>query len=136
MATGVGLLGVKFLGLQPNVSSTTWDRRFLTSMVMLPCPSDLRGWTYEGWLSQRWRPWQEVVWLLHQGWWDINFQVDRLACSKTYAAGQWLQYGGYNGFVAPIQTYGIDDFGASDEELVDLQLADLTAGDCLCPSLR
>ena len=41
MITGAGCLGVKFLDPQPDVSSTTWDRRFLTSIVMLPSPSDL-----------------------------------------------------------------------------------------------
>ena len=40
-ATGVGLLGDKSLDLQLDVSSTSWDRRFLTSIVMLP--SDFRG---------------------------------------------------------------------------------------------
>ena len=34
--TGLGLLGVKFLDPQPDVSSIAWDRRFLTSIVMLP----------------------------------------------------------------------------------------------------
>ena len=43
MTTGLGLLGVEFLDLQPDVSSTAWDRRFLTSMVMLPSPSNLGG---------------------------------------------------------------------------------------------
>ena len=73
---------------------------------------------------------------LHWGWQDINFQIDRLTCSKTYAAGQWLWQGGYNGFITPIQTYWIDNLGAGDKELVDLQLADSPAGNCLCPSLR
>ena len=76
------------------------------------------------------------VQLLQWGWWNINFQVDRLTCSKTYAAGEWLWQGGYNGFIAPIQTYGVDDLGAYDKELADLQLADSPAGNCLCPSLR
>ena len=35
-ATGVGLLGDECLDLQLDVSSTAWDRRFLTSIVMLP----------------------------------------------------------------------------------------------------
>ena len=77
-----------------------------------------------------------LVQLLHQGWQDINFQVDRLACGKMYAAGQWLWQGGYNGFITPIQTYGVDDLGASNEELADLQLADSPAGSHLCPSLK
>ena len=52
-----------------------------------------------------------------RNWWDINFQVDRLACSKTYATGQWLQQGGHNGFVTPIQTYGVDDMGPAMRSL-------------------
>ena len=76
------------------------------------------------------------VQLLHQGWQDINFKVDRLASGKAYPTGQQLWQVGYNRFITPIQTYRIDDLGASDEELVDLQLADLLTGDCLCPSLR
>ena len=43
MTTRVGLLGVKFSDPQPDISRTTQDRRFLTSMVMLPSPSDLRS---------------------------------------------------------------------------------------------
>ena len=43
--------------------------------------------------------------------------------------------GGYNGFITPIQTYGVDDLGASDKELVDFQLADLPTGSHLHPSL-
>ena len=35
-ATGVGLLGDKYLDPQLDVSSTASDRRFLTSIVMLP----------------------------------------------------------------------------------------------------
>ena len=35
-ATGVDLLGDECLDLQLDVSSTAWDRRFLTSIVMLP----------------------------------------------------------------------------------------------------
>ena len=58
MTTGFGLLGVKFLDPWPDVSSITQDRRFLTSMVMLPSPSNFVGWTYRGWLSQWWRPHQ------------------------------------------------------------------------------
>ena len=77
-----------------------------------------------------------LIQFLHQGWWDIDIQVDRLTCSKTYAAGQWLWQVGYKGFIIPIQTYGIDDLGAGNKELADLQLADLPAGHCLCPSLR
>ena len=33
---GVCLPGVEFLDLQLDVSSIAWDRRFLTSVVMLP----------------------------------------------------------------------------------------------------
>ena len=43
MTTGLGLLRVKFLDLQPDISNTAQDRRFLTSMVMLPSPSDFGG---------------------------------------------------------------------------------------------
>ena len=43
MTTGLGLLRVEFLDLQPDISNTTQDRRLLTSMVMLPSPSDLGG---------------------------------------------------------------------------------------------
>ena len=43
----------------------------------------------------------------------------------TYATGQQLQQEGYNGLVVPVQTYGVDNLGAGDEELADLQLADL-----------
>ena len=86
MTTGVGLLRVEFLDLQPDISSNAWDRRFLTSMVVLPSPSNLGGglmWaSYHdgGDLTERQ---YLLVWLLHWGWWDINFQVDRLACGKT-----------------------------------------------------
>ena len=66
----------------------------------------------------------------------INPQVDRLACSKAYTAGQWFWQGGYNGLIMPIQTYRVDNLGASDRELADLKLADLPTGGCLCPSLR
>ena len=93
-------------------------------MVMLPSPSNLGGGlTRAGYHD------------FHSGssTRDINFQVDRLTCSETYTTGQWLHQGGYNGFVAPVQTYGVDDLGAGNEELADLQLADLPAGDCLHP---
>ena len=50
MTTGVGLLGVKFLNLQLDISSTAWDRTFLTSIVMPPSPSDLGGWINKEWL--------------------------------------------------------------------------------------
>ena len=33
---GLGLLGAKFSDLQPDISSIAWDRRFLTSIVILP----------------------------------------------------------------------------------------------------
>ena len=93
MTTGFGLLRVKFLDPQPDISSTTQDKRFLTSIVMLPSPSDLggglmgAGYHNGGDLTNGW---YLLVWLLCWGWWDVNFQVDGLACSKTYAIGQWL----------------------------------------------
>ena len=40
-ATGVGLFGDESLDPQLDISSTAWDRRFLTSIVMLP--SDFGG---------------------------------------------------------------------------------------------
>ena len=41
------------------------------------------------------------------------------------------------GFIIPTQTYGVDDLGASNEELADLQLADLhLQGIASAPSLR
>ena len=43
MTTGVGLLGVKFSDPQPDILSNTQDRRLLTSMVMLPSPSNFGG---------------------------------------------------------------------------------------------
>ena len=43
MTTGYGLFGVKFLDLQPDVSSIIQDKIFLTSMVMLPSPSNFGG---------------------------------------------------------------------------------------------
>ena len=59
-ATGVGLLGDKCFDPQLDVSSTAWDRRFLTSIVMLP--SNLGGGgIYGDWLPWWWRPCQEVV---------------------------------------------------------------------------
>ena len=91
MTTGVGLLGVKFLDPQPDISSKAWDRRFLTIMVMLPSPSNFRGWTYVGWLSQWWRPHQEAVPFSLAplpGRVGYQFQVDRLTCNKTYPIGQ------------------------------------------------
>ena len=51
MTTGLGLLRVKFSDLQPEISSIAQDGRFLTSVVMLPSPSDFGGWTYGDWLS-------------------------------------------------------------------------------------
>ena len=93
MTTGFGLLGVEFSDLQPDVSSTTRDRRFLTSMVMLPSLSDLGGGLmgagYHGGGDLANRQYLSV-WLLCQGWQDVNFQVDGLACGKAYAVGQWL----------------------------------------------
>ena len=50
-----------------------------------------------------------LVWVLHQEWQNINFQVNRLACSKTCTAGQWLWQGGYNGLIRSIQTYGVNN---------------------------
>ena len=94
MTTGLGLLRVEFLDPQPDVSGIAQDRSFLTSTVMLPSPSNFRGgFTGTGYhdggdLAERH---YLLVQLLHWGWQDINFQVDRLACSKTYAAGQQLQ---------------------------------------------
>ena len=41
IAIGVGLLGDECLDLQLDISSTAWDRRFVTSIVMLP--SDFGG---------------------------------------------------------------------------------------------
>ena len=55
MTTGFDLLGVKFSDPWPDMFSIARDRRFLTSMVMLPSPSDFRGWICGGWLSQWWR---------------------------------------------------------------------------------
>ena len=46
------------------------------------------------------------VWLLHWEWWDINFQVDRLSCGKTYATGQWLQQGVIVGSLHPFKPMG------------------------------
>ena len=92
MTTWVGLLGVKFSDLQPDVFCTAQDRRFLTSMVMMPSLPNLEGWTYKGWLSQWWRPCQEAVPFSPAppaGWQNINFQ-DRLACGKAYTTGQQL----------------------------------------------
>ena len=43
MTIMLGLLGVKFSDPQPDISSIAWDRRFLTSVVMLPSPSDFGG---------------------------------------------------------------------------------------------
>ena len=34
--------------------------------------------------------WYLLVWVLHQEWQNINFQVNRLTCGKTYATGQQL----------------------------------------------
>ena len=47
MTTGFGLLRVEFLDPWPDVSGIVWDRRFLTSKVMLPSPSDLGGFNLE-----------------------------------------------------------------------------------------
>ena len=47
-ATGVGLLGDECSDLQLDVSSAAQDRRFLTSIVMLP--SNLGGGIYGDWL--------------------------------------------------------------------------------------
>ena len=116
MTTGLGLLGVNFWDPQPDIPSITQDRRF----------PDLQGHAALSFQFQG-----VELWHLHWGWQNFNFQVDSLACSKTYTTGQQLQQGGYNRFVAPLQTYGVDDLGASDEEL-----ADSPTGSCLCPSLR
>ena len=50
MTTGLGLLGVKFLDPQPDISSIAQDRRFLTSMVILPSPSDCGEWINVEWI--------------------------------------------------------------------------------------
>ena len=39
------------------------------------------------------------------------------------ASSLWQR--GYNGFILPIQTYGVNNLGAGRKELVDLKLADL-----------
>ena len=91
--TGLVLLRVKFLDPQLDVSSIAWDRRFLTSIVMLPSPSNFgggfmgTGYPDGGDLAKRQ---YLLVQLFHWRSQDINFQVDRLACSKTYTAGQQL----------------------------------------------
>ena len=93
MTTGLGLLRVKFLDMQPDVSNTAQDRRLLTSMVMLPSPSDLwgrlmgTGYNDGGDLVKRC---YLLFWVPHWEWQNIDFQVNRLSCGKTYAAGQWL----------------------------------------------
>ena len=56
--TWLGLLKVEFLDPEPDVFSIAWDRRFLTSTVMLP--SNLGG-IYGNWLPQWWRPHQEAI---------------------------------------------------------------------------
>ena len=43
MTTGLGLLGVKFPDTWPDVSNIAWDRRLLTSMVMLTSLSSFGG---------------------------------------------------------------------------------------------
>ena len=43
MVTGCGLLRVELSDPWPDVSSIAWDKRSLTSLVMLPSPSDLGG---------------------------------------------------------------------------------------------
>ena len=43
MTTGLGLFGVEFSDPQPDISSIAQDRRFLTSVVMLPFPSNFGG---------------------------------------------------------------------------------------------
>ena len=48
--TWFSLLGVEFFDPWPVVSNITWDRRLLTSMVMLTSPSNLGAWSYGGWL--------------------------------------------------------------------------------------
>ena len=93
MTTGLGLLRVKFLDPWPEMFSIAQDRRFLTSMVMLPLPDwggGLAGAGYHssGDLTNRW---YLPVWFLCWGWQDANFQVDRLVSGKTCAVGQWLQ---------------------------------------------
>ena len=67
LASGVELWGLllgkaslesSFLDLQLDISSIAQDRRFLTSIVMLP--SNFGG-IYGDWLPQWWRPCQEAV---------------------------------------------------------------------------
>ena len=43
MTAGCGLLGFELLDLWPDISSIAQDKRSLTSLVMLPHPSDFGG---------------------------------------------------------------------------------------------
>ena len=43
MTTGCGLLVVELLDLWPDISSIAQDKRSLTSLVMLPSPSNFGG---------------------------------------------------------------------------------------------
>ena len=92
MTTGLGIFRVEFLDLHPHISSIAWDRRFLTFVVMLPSPSNFRGVDLWGLaiMMVETLPRGSTFWSgsSPQGWWDINFQVDRLTCGKTYTAGQ------------------------------------------------
>ena len=43
MTTGCSLLGVELSDPWPDISSVAWDKRSLTSLVMLPSPSNFGG---------------------------------------------------------------------------------------------
>ena len=55
---GVQLLGDECLDQQLDISSIAWERRFLTSIVMLP---SYFGRIYGDWLPLWWRPCQGAV---------------------------------------------------------------------------
>ena len=85
MTTGFGLFGVEFPDPWPDMSNITWDRRLLTSIVMLTSPSNFGGGGLMGagyndggaFASGQCLP----VWLLCHGLQHVNFQVDRLTSS-------------------------------------------------------
>ena len=132
-----GLLGDKCLDPQLDISSIAWDKRFMTSIVMLP--SNFGG-----------NLWRLATMMVKTSPRDSIFRSgssiggDGISIPKYigspvvsfYGAGQQLWQRGYNGLILPIQTYRVDDLGASDKELADFKLADLPAGSCLCPYLR
>ena len=76
MVTGCSLLGVELSDLWPDISSITQDKRSLTSLVMLPSPSDFGGVDLWGlaimMVETSPRGSTFMVWLLHLGWWDVN----------------------------------------------------------------